>query len=379
MLKMNDICFLSGVKIRINNYIAKYKIEKNNIFFYKIVPNKLYYYSLFSFFYLIILVFQLVQLYFLTPDRFQDIISEKSFWLDFILFLFTTYILRHFYFNFNDAIIEIIGRLKSVGNVSKSEISNAESQLHLLMQQTFNPKNLINFGIIGGLFVSLTVIYLEVWKDYPYLIFHFFFGFNHGMGLFICFKGYKFSEKTSSNYVKMVDILDSDGMGGFKRLTKFYVDSVFFMAIFIILDVLILSITFSGGSKIFKLIVQICLLIAIIVSLSTLLISFNKIRTTLIRHKIEKIENIRKRYNEIESLFWENLSNKKDVSSEALTLMSLNEMHEHINKMTMWPLYKIVTKLFLILSSVSYLILQKFVSNDDFKNLIEKLLSLIRS
>ena len=328
-------------------------------YFIKISTSKLYY-LIISFFYLIILVFQL---YF---SSYHDIISDKTFWLDFILFILVGILLRIFYFKTNDVKNEVIERLnifyEEGRGISEHEIIDAGFQLDHIIREAFNPRNLLIFGFIGGFFVSLTVIHLNVLDDYPYLIFHFFFGFNHGMGLLICLKGYKFSKNVGKNYIKTIDIFDPDGMGGFRKLSKLFVDATIFTIIVLILDFLILSCTFTNESENFKLIVEICLLSAIIISISILFISFNTIRSTLVIHKKKKLEYIGKKYNEIESNFWESLLNKKDASSDALTLLTINEMYELIKNMKMWPLYETFSKVIPFILIVFYLIMEKVIA-----------------
>lgn len=289
-----------------------------------------------------------------------------SFWLDFILFLFVSVLFRKIYFKSDDVENEVIKRLSIFNEegreISEDEINNAKKQLKHIRDEAFNPRNILIFGFIVGFFVSLTVIYLNVLDDYPYLIFHFFFGFNHGMGLLIGLKGYKYCNTISKNYVKTVDILDPDGMGGFRKLSGFFVNATIYLIIVLVLDFFILSCTFTNESKIFTLIVEICLLLAFFTSISILLISFINIRSTLVHHKNKKIKCIGKKYNEIESIFLKKLSDKVDASSDALYLLTLNEMYELIKNMKLWPLYETFLKVIPFILYVFYLILTKVIA-----------------
>lgn len=354
-------------KIRIYNYLieAKAKININiQAYFLKILISRQYYLIVF-FLYLIILGFQL----YLLSDRYHDIIIGEifwSFWLDFILFLFASVLLRKLYFKIIDVENEVIKRLKFYEDereIPENVIIHAENQLNYIRNEIFDLRHILIFGFLFGFFVCIVVIYLNVLDDYPYLIFHFFFGFNHGMGLLICLKGEKLCKTISKNYVKTVDILDPDGMGGFRKLSRFLVNITIYLITVIILDFFILSCTITSNSENFKLVVAICLFLAILISISLLLISFISIRSALVHHKKEKIEYIGKKYNEIESNFLEKLSSNKEASSDALYLLALNDMYELIKNMKMWPLYETFSKTIPFVIAVIYLIMDKISFN----------------
>ena len=161
-----------------------------------------------------------------------------------------------------------------------------------------------------------------------------------------------FCKKVGSSYIKTIDILDPDGMGGFKKISKTFENSIFLFIFGIILDTLILYPTFNDNSDIFKIITKLLLSLTLFISSSILMLSFFRIWKTLEKEKQKKIEFITKYYNEAERRFWKNLSDGSDVSADSLALISMNEMFEKINNVKMWPLYKIFLKAILLVSAL---------------------------
>lgn len=302
-------------------------------------------------FYLLISLIQIVFLW----DIKSDLKSDSIFIFDFILFIYSSIFIREIYIKSENVIKEVTEKLKID---SETEFFMANKQLNDIRIKIFNPKNFLKSGIIGGFFVCLIVYFSEVVEEYPYMIFHFFFGFNHGIGLLIGLKVYSFCEKVGSNYIKTLDILDPDGLGGFNKISKTFENSIFLFIFGIILDTLILYPTFNDNSDIFKIITKSLLFLALFISIFIIIISYFRIWNTLEKEKQKKIKFITKYYNEAERRFWKNLSDGSDVSADSVALICMNEMFEKINNVKMWPLYKIFIKAILLVSAIVIFILK---------------------
>ena len=296
-------------------------------------------------FYLLISLIQIVFLW----DIKNDLKSDHIFILDFILFIYSSIFIRELYIKSEYIIKEVTDKLKID---YETEFFEANKQLNDIRMKLFTLKNFLKSGIIGGFFVCLVIYFSGVVEEYPHMIFHFFFGFNHGIGLLIGLKAYSFCKKVGSSYIKTIDILDPDGMGGFKKISKTFENSIFLFIFGIILDTLILYPTFNDNSDIFKIITKLLLSLTLFISSSILMLSFFRIWKTLEKEKQKKIEFITKYYNEAERRFWKNLSDGSDVSADSLALISMNEMFEKINNVKMWPLYKIFLKAILLVSAL---------------------------
>jgi hypothetical protein len=297
---------------------------------------KTYFFSNIYLFYLIVFVFHFI-IFFIDIVIF-NVTIDFAFSLHYLLFIFACYLIRFFYFQSNELIEEIVKKKKSVENKKEQNSKSAESYLYKLRRNIFNVNRMFWTGILGGSFVTIVVIVSNVLNDYPYLLSHFLFGFYHGIGLLFIYFWLKFCHTLSKNFIKTIDIFDPDGMGGFRKLSDLFVHTTSSILLILILDFFILFSAFNNNSESFRLIVQSCFIIALIINFLALLTAYLKIRSTLLTYKIKKKDRILDFLNKIEDQFLINLSEKKDISSDVYSLLGLNILFEYCNKINLLPL-----------------------------------------
>lgn len=310
---------------------------------YKIIKLKTYFFVKSYLFYFRILLFHLLvlgcQIFILFLNDEIDVIkSHYTFWLDLFLFIVVCCMIRHFHFKSNEIIKEVIEKLKRIDNKEEEIVKLAEYDLYEIRRNTFDFKKIIRYGLWGGGFVSFTVLFLNVYKDYPYLLFHFFFGFYHGVGLLFVINWIRFSKVVSKNYIKTIDVFDPDRIGGFSNLKSLFLQTTILLLFILTLDYFILLDAFNNTSENFRIVVKSCFIIAIIANLLVLAISYSKIRATILIYKKQKKKDIVEKINEIEDRFLKNLSDEKDVSSDVQSLLGLKMLYEYCNKMNLSPL-----------------------------------------
>jgi hypothetical protein len=311
------------------------------------------------FIYFVLLVIQLL----ILKDLIINVITDYVLWLDLFFFLYASYIMRVIYFDARQTKSELMNRLGLVG-LSGKEYDEKDKKLEkYIVDIAFNPNYQLIFGFLGGFTVSLIMYYVNVLHDYPYLLFNFLFGFNNGIFIPVAIGGLLLSRNASKNYIKTVDILDPDGMGGFRKFSELFVDVTTMGILFITFDFLIISSAFTRSTDIFKLIVVICLLITILGGIFFLFSSLYIVRKSLLKHRNIKMELIREEYRKIENRFWDKMSKDKDVSSEAVSIPIMSQMFEQMRGMTMWPidLYMMVKLGIAVITSVSLIALQFFI------------------
>lgn len=326
----------------------------------KIIKSKTYFFVKSYLFYFRILLFHLLvlgcQIFILFLNDEIDVIkSHYAFWLDFFLFIVVCCMIRHFYFKSNEIIKEVIEKLKRIDNENEEIVKFAEYDLYEIRRNTFDFKKIISYGFWGGGFVSSTVLLLNVYKDYPYLLFHFLFGFYHGVGLLFVINWIRFSKVVSKNYIKTIDVFDPDRMGGFSNLKSLFLQTTILLLFILTLDYFILLNAFNNSSENFRTVVQSCFIIAIIANLLVLAYSYSKIRRTILIYKNQKKKIIVEKFNEIEDRFLKNLSNEKDVSSDVQSLLGLKMLYEYCNKMNLSPLSeRIIYAMIVVIGWVAY-------------------------
>lgn len=309
------------------------KLNLNNIYIFFI---------LILLFYSFILIIQILQL----TGRSYDIPRNNVFWGDYFLFIYASLALRDIYLKYSETKSEILNWLKIDGK-SDEEITEADIQLTTIGKLAVNPVMLLVSGLLGGYIVYSIVSNLEVIEEYPYPIFHFFFGFNHSMALPIIIFGIYFIRKISKNYMKNIEILDIDYIGGFKKMSDLLFEMTILFLLIVVFDFIILYSTLSRYWEIL-----ICFMFVIALGPILLFSTFLILESTFSKLKRKKIECIKKKLYVAEKNFWKKLSNstKEDISYDVTIILTLTKMLEEVRIINMWPTFLSVVGKYILLT-----------------------------
>lgn len=127
---------------------------------------------------------------------------------------------------------------------------NARIELMNVLYLAYQPAVLLGGALLGGTFVFSVMYVLNVFFAYPHLFLNFGFGTAHGVFLGPALGGVYILYRAFSRYIINVNILDPDGMDGYREIGDTIVTRTISGILFITLDFIILSsVAFTGYTE----------------------------------------------------------------------------------------------------------------------------------
>lgn len=291
------------------------------------------------------------------------------FFFDIVLVVAGAVVLRQTYTGLQDVKQELIElteqQLHDVSVALPTTISSdrIEQETDRILAKSYHPAMVGVGALFGGLLVVSIMAWLEVLGNYPFWLMNFAFGAAHGMFLAPAAGAFAFVVTAARSYIVDINLLDPDGVGGYRRIGDTLVRLVSYGISLVTLDFVILSsVAFTDASQ-FQQVVGLIYLLQLVVLIAGTVVVTLVIRMKLLAIRDRKVSRMQMEFSSIEQEYWENHDDgDTDNQSEALQLMTMTVMFNEIRRMNMWPinLYSLFQLGSSIAISVSVFLIQNF-------------------
>jgi hypothetical protein len=291
------------------------------------------------------------------------------FFFDIVLVVAGAIILRQTYTGLQEVKRELIEltehQLHDVSVALSTTVSadRIEHETDRILARSYHPALVGAGALFGGLLVVGIMAWLEVLGNYPFWLMNFAFGAVHGMFIAPAAGAFVFVVTAARSYIVDINLLDPDGVGGYRRIGDTLVRLVSYGIFLVTLDFVILSsVAFTDASQ-FQQVVGLIYLLQLAVLIAGTVAVTLVIRMKLLAIRDRKVSRMQMEFSSIEQEYWENHDDgDTDNQSEALQLMTMTVMFNEIRRMNMWPinLYSLFQLGSSIAVSVSVFLIQKF-------------------
>lgn len=202
----------------------------------------------------------------------------------------------------------------------------------------YHPGVLLAGALAGGSFVFGIMYLLGVFPAYPYLLLNFGFGAAHGVffgpvlgGGYVLYRGY-------SEYIVDINLLDPDGVGGYRQIGNGIVTLASYGILFVTLDFVILSsVAFTRFTR-FQLVVSVLYFLLLTAFAAGTFVTTLAIRRKLIAIRDEKIAKMQRLFNWAENSFWWKYQQRQNSLADAINILTIYAMFHQMSRMDMWPI-----------------------------------------
>lgn len=293
------------------------------------------------------------------PD--EPIPFSYQFLLGIVYLISSVVILQKMYQYFNLAREELNDISNRTSNALAADIERVETdkmnrEFQIILDIGFHPVVLLGGSLIGGAIVFGIMYMLDVLWAYPHLLSNYMYGAAHGLYYGPLAAGVYFVYKISNQYISNIDILAPDGVGGYREMGDALISLISLSIYLITLDsIIIASVSFLNNPIFTKAAFTIYVLMLLFFLVLTLYAVLS-IRRRLLSIQEKKVDEMRKYFNKTEQSFWEKKKNNKKAGREAEEILTMYNMFDHLNQMTLWPL-NLISFIKLIISVATSLII----------------------
>lgn len=266
------------------------------------------------------------------------------FFFDAVLVVTSAVILRRTYAGLQEVKHELMQiadhRLEDVSVGLSTDISpgRIEADTDRILEWAYHPVAVGAGALFGGSMVFGIMAWLSVLGDYPFWLMNFAFGAAHGLFLAPGVGGFVFVVLASRSYIVDINLLDPDGVGGYRRIGDTLVRIASYGIFLVTLDFVILSsVAFTDASR-FQQVVAVLYLLQLAALVVGTAVATLAIRSTLLDIRDRKVNRMQAEFSELEREYWEKHDDDADNQSEALQLMTMTTMFNEISRMNMWPI-----------------------------------------
>lgn len=211
-------------------------------------------------------------------------------------------------------------------------------ELRAALSLGYHPAVLLAGALIGGTFVIVVMSVLGVFSAYPYLTLNFGFGAAHGAFLGPTIGSLYVAVRALREYIVDIDLLDPDGVGGYREIGDGLVTLTTSGVFFITLDFVVLSSVAFTEFTDFQLVVSALYLLTLVTFLLlTISVTF-LIRRRLLAIRDRKMARMQRVFTRLEHAYWNrHLNGNRDVT-EAVHILAMYSMFHQMSRMNMWPI-----------------------------------------
>ncbi|QCC48025.1 hypothetical protein [Halobellus limi] len=247
-----------------------------------------------------------------------------------------------------------------------------QNDLQNALYLAYHPAVLGAGAVLGGTFVSAIMSLMGVFEAYPYLGMNFGFGAAHGVFFGPVLGGAYVVVRAYSTYIADINLLDPNGVGGYRQIGNGIVKLATYAIGILTLDFVILSsVTFTAFERFQTVVSVLFLTVLAVVVVGTILVTV-LVRRKLLQVRGEKVTVMRETFAHVEREYWRKYHAEENNLSEALNLLSMYAMFYQMSDMDMWPIN--LYSLLRLGASVSFSLAVYYL---DLINSVESLASLL--
>lgn len=207
-----------------------------------------------------------------------------------------------------------------------------------IMTLSFHPLALLGTAVLGGAFTITVMAKLGALSAYPHLLTNFAYGAGHGLFYAPIIGTALLVLKISRYWIIDIDLLDPDGMGGYRKIGDAIVSLVIFVIIFVTFDFLIISSVSLIDHAPFQNVALLMYLAMILFYFLFTVVSVHFIRQELLELREAKTEMMREKFREIEQQYWQKHDRDEPLDEEADHIQTVQVLYSQLQQMELWPI-----------------------------------------
>lgn len=222
----------------------------------------------------------------------------------------------------------------------QSDVTSTQirKEIECISSCAFHPMVLLAGAAFSGFFAVGVMGWIGVLDAYPYLLMDFAYGAGHGLFYGPLAGAVYLVYKLSNCYIVDIDLLDPDGVGGYRQVGDAIVSLITYGIVLVTADFVILSSVSFVGEPVFTTAVFV-----IYVAMLGFFAAFTVFGVTLIRRRLldlreQKTAAMRERFIEVEDRFWEKQRAGVDPQQEADSIRTMQTLFTQLYNMNLWPL-----------------------------------------
>lgn len=210
--------------------------------------------------------------------------------------------------------------------------------IHDTLGWAFHPAFVLGGGLIGGVFSVSVMVYLGAFQYYPYVLTSFLYGAGHGLFYAPIAGTVWILYQTPKKYVVDIDVLDPDGMGGYKRVGDGIVRLINIGIVLVTLDFVVLSSVMFVDEPVFQTAVAVLYLAMLSFLLLFTTWGVVRLRRRMIDLRQQKTTALRHEFSAVEDRYYEKLRNREDPAPESEHIETMTAMFDELHRMDLWPI-----------------------------------------
>lgn len=247
-------------------------------------------------------------------------------------------------------LVDLAARTATENPVSDRDTDVSPEEIRAEFERTtrwaFDPRLLLAGALMDGTFTVGAVTFFDAWSAYSYHLTTFVYGAGHGLFYFPIFGTMVLTWKLSRHLLVDVDLLDPDGVGGYRPLGDAIVSLIVLVVVFLALDFLVISSVSSVDPALFR-ILALLLYAGMVLSYAVIAAAgIVLLRRRLFELRDRKAARLRRQFREAERRYWE-----RDESTEAERIRTLDVLLSRLPRFGSWPFHRLA--LFRLLVAVT--------------------------
>lgn len=221
-----------------------------------------------------------------------------------------------------------------------SEITDEKmrEQINELMDYAFHPYLIFLGGLIGGVFALAVMWALDVYDSYPYVMLNYAYGAGHGFFYAPLVGSIVFIKRISNEYIVDIDVLDPDGVGGYRDIGDAIISLIIYGIFLVTLDFVILSSVSFIGRPAFQVAVFSLYLGMLAFLLGLTVFGVYSLRKRLLTIRERKTDFMRRQFETVEARYWKKLQNDEPPDPESDHIQTMQTMFDQLHSMELWPI-----------------------------------------
>lgn len=213
-----------------------------------------------------------------------------------------------------------------------------QDEIDGVIEWAFHPVLMLGGAAFGGLFAVSVMWWLGVLDAYPYVIMDFVYGAGHGLFYAPVAGSICLVHRISTRYITDIDILDPDGVGGYREIGNAVVSLVTYGVFLVTLDFVILSSVSFIDQPLFEVAAW-----ALYVGMLGFLLLVTVVGVFLVRRRLlairkRKTEKMRRQFTSVEASFWRKQEADESTQEEAVNIVTMYAMFRQLHGMALWPI-----------------------------------------
>jgi hypothetical protein len=202
----------------------------------------------------------------------------------------------------------------------------------------FHPAVLLVGALAGGSLVFGIMWALGVFSAYPFLLLDFGFGAAHGVFFGPAIAMVYVSMRALREYIVDVDLMDPDGVGGYRQIGDGIVTISTTAILLLTLDFIVLSsVGFTSFTE-FRAVVAGAFVLTLLVVLGGTVLVTALVRRRLMEIRDERIDHMQRFFTQWEHAYWNRQLEGEANLTAAVNLLAMYSMFHQVNRMNMWPI-----------------------------------------